>query len=164
MSKITKSQIATIISEEIERFKKIKSLEEKKHSILETLNQLEEGKVENWNEIEKLLEITTKDALFDMLWNYQSGDEQKSFLEHAKDELGLSDEDDEDEFEMSDEDEGDENGLGLDEEKMTKSQKEKKEDIVLALKGKMNDFKEKYGSKAKDVMYATATKKAMEKK
>jgi hypothetical protein len=32
----------------------------------------------------------------------------------------------------------------------------------MALKSKMNGFKERYGSRAKDVMYATATKQAME--
>lgn len=44
---------------------------------------------------------------------------------------------------------------------MTPAQKKKREEIVLSLKSKMDDFKSRYGEKAKDVMYATATKMAM---
>lgn len=47
------------------------------------------------------------------------------------------------------------------ESEMTDAQKAKREEIVMALKKKMPDFKEKYGERAKDVMYATATKMAM---
>ena len=47
------------------------------------------------------------------------------------------------------------------ESEMTDAQKAKREEIVMALKKKMPDFKEKYGDRAKDVMYATATKMAM---
>jgi hypothetical protein len=45
---------------------------------------------------------------------------------------------------------------------MSDAEKRKRERIVMALKSKMNGFKERYGSRAKDVMYATATKQAME--
>lgn len=44
---------------------------------------------------------------------------------------------------------------------MTPAQKKKREEIVLSLKSKMDDFKSRYGDRAKDVMYATATKMAM---
>ena len=47
------------------------------------------------------------------------------------------------------------------EEEMTDAQKEKKEKIVKELKKKMSEFKNRYGDKATDVMYATATKMAM---
>ena len=47
------------------------------------------------------------------------------------------------------------------ESEMTDAQKAKREEIVMALKKKMPEFKEKYGERAKDVMYATATKMAM---
>jgi hypothetical protein len=49
----------------------------------------------------------------------------------------------------------------IDEREMTSDEKAKREKIVMALKKKMSGFKERYGSKAKDVMYATATKQAM---
>jgi hypothetical protein len=261
MAKITKSEIKQIISEEIARFKKIKSLEEKKSAILESLKQLEEGKKENWEELQKLLDVTTKDNLFDMMWDWQSGDDQEDFLEHAKDELGLSDDEDEDEIEDDEEEmisEGGDERLtnymffsnlkqikriveeilsmdktnidsiltnghawavdhiatskddveevynflktetknvkqsqetgswdttndekeslmnsisnwmkkeeNLNEKKMTSGQKKKREEIVMALKDKMKEFKKRYGARAKDVMYATATKEAMGKK
>jgi len=44
---------------------------------------------------------------------------------------------------------------------MTDAQKEKREVIVKELKKKMSEFKDRYGDKATDVMYATATKMAM---
>lgn len=44
---------------------------------------------------------------------------------------------------------------------MTDAQKEKREEIVKELKKKMSEFKDRYGDKATDVMYATATKMAM---
>jgi hypothetical protein len=49
----------------------------------------------------------------------------------------------------------------IDEREMTSDEKAKREKIVMALKKKMAGFKERYGSRAKDVMYATATKQAM---
>ena len=48
------------------------------------------------------------------------------------------------------------------EEKMTSAEKEKRENIVKAMKNKTASFKERYGDRCKDVMYATATKNAME--
>ena len=47
------------------------------------------------------------------------------------------------------------------EEEMTDAQKAKKEKIVKELKKKMPEFKDRYGDKATDVLYATATKMAM---
>ena len=47
------------------------------------------------------------------------------------------------------------------EEDMTPEQEKKREEIVLALKDKKDDFKKKYGDRANEVMYATATKLAM---
>ena len=47
---------------------------------------------------------------------------------------------------------------------MTDAQMKKREEIVMSLKKKMPEFKDKYGDKAKDVMYATATKMAMKGK
>jgi hypothetical protein len=49
----------------------------------------------------------------------------------------------------------------IDEREMTSDEKAKREKIVMALKKKMAGFKERYGERAKDVMYATATKQAM---
>jgi hypothetical protein len=45
--------------------------------------------------------------------------------------------------------------------KMTKREIEKKEDIVKGMKKSFGQFRKQYGDKAKDVMYATATKMAM---
>jgi hypothetical protein len=47
------------------------------------------------------------------------------------------------------------------ESEMTDEQKKRREEIVMAFKEKMGQFKDRYGDKAKDVMYATATKMAM---
>ena len=47
------------------------------------------------------------------------------------------------------------------ESELSDAQKEKREEIVLGLKKRMSEFKDKYGDRAKDVMYATATKMAM---
>jgi len=44
---------------------------------------------------------------------------------------------------------------------MTDAQKEKREAIIKELKKKMSEFKDRYGDRATDVMYATATKMAM---
>tara|TARA_Y100001937_G_scaffold102528_1_gene141020 strand:- start:743 stop:919 length:177 start_codon:yes stop_codon:yes gene_type:complete len=41
---------------------------------------------------------------------------------------------------------------------LTKSEEEKKEEIVKSMKDKKGDFKNRYGDDAKSVMYATATK------
>ena len=45
---------------------------------------------------------------------------------------------------------------------MTDAEKEEKEEIVKKLKPKLQSFKDKYGDDAEKVMYATATKQAME--
>ena len=53
----------------------------------------------------------------------------------------------------------------LDDQKMTAemsdAQMKRREEIVKGMKDKMADFKKRYGDRAKDVMYATATKMAM---
>lgn len=51
--------------------------------------------------------------------------------------------------------------LSIDEEQMTPKQKNKREEIVMSMKDKEDDFKKKYGKNWKNVMYATATKMAM---
>jgi len=51
----------------------------------------------------------------------------------------------------------------LDESEMTPDQEKKREEIVKSLKKKKADFVKKYGDRADDVMYATATKMAMKK-
>ena len=48
------------------------------------------------------------------------------------------------------------------ERKLTGAETAKKEKLVLSLKKKMGGFKKRYGERAKDVMYATATKMAKE--
>ena len=49
----------------------------------------------------------------------------------------------------------------LDERKMTEPEMKKREKIVKSMKKGMQGFKDRYGDRAKDVMYATATKQAM---
>ena len=51
--------------------------------------------------------------------------------------------------------------IDLEERKMSDDEMEKKEDIVKGMKKGMKGFKERYGERAKEVMYATATKRAM---
>ena len=46
---------------------------------------------------------------------------------------------------------------------MTSTEKEKREKIVKSMKKDVTGFKNRYGNRAKDVMYATATKMAMKK-
>ena len=52
----------------------------------------------------------------------------------------------------------------LDEEEMTGSEEKKKEKIVKGMKGSAKDFEKRYPGRGKDVMYATATKMAQNKK
>jgi len=49
----------------------------------------------------------------------------------------------------------------IEERMMTEPEKEKKEDIVKGMKKGIAGFKDRYGDRAKDVMYAAATKQAM---
>jgi len=49
----------------------------------------------------------------------------------------------------------------IEERHMTDAEMNKREDIVKSMKKGMAGFKERYGDRAKDVMYATATKQAM---
>lgn len=56
---------------------------------------------------------------------------------------------------------GKKSALPLDEKEMTDAQKKKKEDIVMSMKKDTEGLKKRYGSRWKEVMYATATKRAM---
>lgn len=49
----------------------------------------------------------------------------------------------------------------IEERKMSSAEMEKREKIVKGMKKKLSDFRARYGERAKDVMYATATKQAM---
>lgn len=49
----------------------------------------------------------------------------------------------------------------IEERKMSDAEMNKREKIVKGMKKKLSDFRARYGSRAKDVMYATATKNAM---
>ena len=49
----------------------------------------------------------------------------------------------------------------IDEKEMTSAEMKKREDIVMGMKKNLKGFKDRYGARAKDVMYATATKQAM---
>jgi hypothetical protein len=49
----------------------------------------------------------------------------------------------------------------IDEKEMTSAEMKKREDIVMGMKKNLQGFKDRYGARAKDVMYATATKQAM---
>lgn len=51
--------------------------------------------------------------------------------------------------------------VNLDERQMTEPEMKKREEIVKSMKKGMAGFKERYGDRAKNVMYATATKQAM---
>jgi hypothetical protein len=44
---------------------------------------------------------------------------------------------------------------------MTEPEIKKKEEIVKSMKKGLSGFKDRYGDRAKEVMYATATKQAM---
>ncbi len=48
----------------------------------------------------------------------------------------------------------------IDERELTKGESKKKEDYVMGMKKKLSGFKQRYGERAKSVMYATATKMA----
>lgn len=49
----------------------------------------------------------------------------------------------------------------INEKKMTAGEKKKREKIVKSMKKGLKGMKERYGKRAKEVMYATATKQAM---
>ena len=51
--------------------------------------------------------------------------------------------------------------IDLEERSMTEPEKKKKEEIVKSMKKGISGFKDRYGDRAKEVMYATATKQAM---
>jgi hypothetical protein len=63
-------------------------------------------------------------------------------------------------------DANDVNGVTIDtieERKLTEPETKKKEEVVKSMKKNLSGFKERYGKRAKEVMYATATKTAKEK-
>jgi hypothetical protein len=51
----------------------------------------------------------------------------------------------------------------LEERTLTEPEAKKKEEIVMSMKKKLSGFKDRYGDRAKEVMYATATARAKEK-
>lgn len=51
--------------------------------------------------------------------------------------------------------------FGINEEKMTDAQMKRREELVMGMKKNMADFEKKYGDRAKEVIYATATRMAM---
>ena len=53
------------------------------------------------------------------------------------------------------------NGVSIEEDRMNDAEMEKREKIVKGMKKGMAGFKDRYGDRAKNVMYATATKQAM---
>lgn len=52
---------------------------------------------------------------------------------------------------------------GVEERKLSSSEKEEREDIVKGMKKNKGDFKKRYGKRGEEVMYATATKMAKER-
>ena len=48
----------------------------------------------------------------------------------------------------------------IDERELTKGEAKKKEEYVKGMKKGLSGFKQRYGERAKEVMYATATKQA----
>ena len=62
----------------------------------------------------------------------------------------------------TDDEEGDGDPTTTDETNMTDAQMKKREDIVKGMKDKISEFKKKYGERWQEVMYATATKLAMQ--
>lgn len=53
--------------------------------------------------------------------------------------------------------------LGVEERKLSSSEKEEREDIVKGMKKNKGDFEKRYGKRGEEVMYATATKMAKER-
>lgn len=51
--------------------------------------------------------------------------------------------------------------FGIHEEKMTDAQMKRREEIVMGMKKNMPEFEKKYGDRAKEVLYASATKQAL---
>jgi hypothetical protein len=53
--------------------------------------------------------------------------------------------------------------INIEERTLTEPEAKKKEEIVMSMKKKLSGFKDRYGDRAKEVMYATATARAKEK-
>ena len=106
----------------------------------------------------------------------------ESHIHSSKKKIKESDDEDDEDDDEDDSDEDEENGKKkkvsgkkddvdvepemddtkmVTEKEMTPAQEKKREEIVLSMKKEMPRFKKKYGDRAKDVMYATATKMAM---
>ena len=98
-----------------------------------------------------------------ILSQYQEGGLKNLFESFKKEEEVLTEEVKEETVEVEVTDLNATNGVAIetiDERTLTEPETAKKEEIVKSMKKKMSGFKERYGDKAKSVMYATATKMA----
>lgn len=102
----------------------------------------------------------------------ESDKKDDSEKEDDKDDESDEEEEDEDESDEEEDEDDDSDDEEDEEEKkiceantsehMTDAEKKKREDIVKGMKKNKSELKKKYGSRWKEVMYATATKNAME--
>jgi len=86
------------------------------------------------------------------------GEEQKKEIEKALEEMPSVAKHENGDYILDDD-----KDVDLSEKKLTKRDKEQKEEYVMGMKKNMKGFKKDYGKDAKSVMYATATKMAQEK-
>ena len=101
-----------------------------------------------------------------ILSQYQEGGLKNLFESFKKEEEVLTEEVKEETVEVEVTDLNATNGVAIEtieERSLTEPETAKKEEIVKSMKKKMSGFKERYGDKAKSVMYATAAKIAKEK-
>lgn len=105
-----------------------------------------------------------KESFTGILGQYQEGGLKHLFESFKKEEQEvLSEEVKEETIEVPVMDANEVNGVKvetIEERTLTEPESAKKEEIVKSMKKKMSGFKERYGDKAKSVMYATATKMA----
>ena len=104
-----------------------------------------------------------KESFTGILSQYQEGGLKNLFESFKKEEEVLTEEVKEETVEVEVTDLNATNGVAIetiDERTLTEPETAKKEEIVKSMKKKMSGFKERYGDKAKSVMYATATKMA----
>ena len=102
-----------------------------------------------------------KESFTGILNQYQEGGLKTLFESLQKEEKVLTEEVKEETIEVPVMDANEINGVKvetIEERTLTEPEAAKKEEIVMSMKKKMSGFKERYGDKAKSVMYATATK------